>query len=107
MLYRFRSRAAADFVMLEVHARQLLGILGKEPTPQGIVTVDQIPAAIAALESALSREGQNAHNRDDYAVEGHAEDAEKQHVSLQQRAAPLLHMLRDAQAEGKDVTWGA
>jgi hypothetical protein len=103
MLYRFKSRAAPDFVMLEVHARQLLDIVGKSPAPQGIITVEQIPGAIAALEAALNREGSNAHNNDDYAVEGHA--AEKQHVGLHQRAAPLLHMLKDSQADNKDVTW--
>ena len=106
MLYRFKPRAAPDFVMLEVHARQLLDIVGKSSAPQGIITVDQIPAAIAAIEAALAREAGNAHNHDDYAVEGHDSDAEKQHVGLHQRAAPLLHMLKDSQADGKDVTWG-
>jgi hypothetical protein len=107
MLYKFQSRATPDFVMLEVHARQLLDIVGKPAAPQGIITVEQIPAAIAALESALAREASSApHNHDDHVVEGHADDAEKQHVSLHQRAAPLLHMLRDSLAEKKDVTWG-
>ncbi|MET3493674.1 DUF1840 domain-containing protein [Variovorax boronicumulans] len=106
MLYRFKSRAAPDFVMLEVHARQLLDIVGKSAAPQGIITVDQIPAAIAAIDAALAREAGNAHNHDDYAVEGHDSDAEKQHVGLHQRAAPLLHMLKDSLADGKDVTWG-
>ena len=105
MLYRFQSRASPDFVMLEVHARQLLDIVGKSVAPQGIITVEQIPGAISALEGALAREGANAHNHDDYAVEGHANDAEKQHVGLHQRAAPLLHMLRDSKADNKDVTW--
>lgn len=105
MLYRFKSRAAPDFVMLELHARQLLDIVGKSAAPQGIITVEQIPAAIAALEAALAREGSNAHNNDDYAVEGHAAEAERQHVGLHQRAAPLLHMLRDSKADNKDVTW--
>ncbi|MCR6479931.1 DUF1840 domain-containing protein [Variovorax sp. ZS18.2.2] len=105
MLYRFKSRAAPDFVMLEVHARQLLDIVGKSPAPQGIITVEQIPGAIAALEAALAREGGNSHNNDDYAVEGHTSEAEKQHVGLHQRAAPLLHMLKDSQADNKDVTW--
>src|ERR1041384_2012420 len=105
MLYRFQSRASPDFVMLEVHARQLLDIVGKSAAPQGIITVEQIPGAIAALEAALAREGSNAHNNDDYPVEGHASEAEKRHVGLHQRAAPLLHMLRDSQADNKDVTW--
>ena len=105
MLYRFQSRASPDFVMLEVHARQLLDIVGKSPAPQGIITVEQIPGAIAALEAALAREGRNSHNNDDYAVEGHTSEAEKQHVGLHQRAAPLMHMLKDSLAEKKDVTW--
>ncbi|MDP9602006.1 DUF1840 domain-containing protein [Variovorax sp. NFACC27] len=105
MLYRFQSRASPDFVMLEVHARQLLEIVGKSAAPQGIITVEQIPGAIAAIEAALAREASNAHNNDDYAVEGHANEAEKQHVGLHQRAIPLLHMLKDSLAEKKDVTW--
>ena len=51
MLYRFKSQATADVVMLEPNARQLLDVIGKTPGPQGIVTVDQIPAAVSALGS--------------------------------------------------------
>ncbi len=107
MLYKFKSRASSDFVMLELHARQLLEIVtGRPPERTGVVTVEQLPGAIAALEAALSRESSNAHNNDQFAVEGHDEAAEKQHVSLNQRAAPLLHMLKDSLAEKKDVVWG-
>ncbi|GAA4357062.1 DUF1840 domain-containing protein [Variovorax defluvii] len=106
MLYEFKSRAAPPFKMLETHARQLFDVIGKTPTRQGVITVDQMPAAIAALEAAIAREGQNAHNYDDYAVEGHDENAEKQHVGLHQRAVPLLHMLKASLSDGKDVTWG-
>jgi hypothetical protein len=90
MLYRFQSRASADFVMLEVHARQLLDIVGKSVAPQGIITVEQIPGAISALEAALAREGGNTHNHDDYAVEGHANDAEKQHVGCTSAQPPCF-----------------
>ena len=105
MLYKFKSRASPSFVMLELHARQLLEIIGKPPERKGVVTVEQMPGAIAALDAALAREGHNAHNNDDFAVEGHDEVAEKQHVSLHQRAAPLLHMLKESLAEKKDVLW--
>jgi hypothetical protein len=107
MIYKFKSRASSDFVMLEVHARQLFEIIGKAPARKGVITVDQIPAAIAALEAALAREKSNAHNNDNFAVEGHDEAAEKQHVSLHQRATPLLHMLKESLSEKKDVTWEA
>ncbi len=105
MLYRFKSRASQDFVMLEVNARQVLDIIGKPISPQGIVTVAQIPAAISALEAAMAQESANVHNDDSFAVEGHANDAEIQHVGLRQRATPLLHMLKDSLADNKDVTW--
>jgi Domain of unknown function (DUF1840) len=107
MLYRFKSQATADVVMLEANARQLLEIVGKPSGGKGIITVDQMPAAIAALENAVRMDGsQNQHNHDAFAVESHADDAERQHVGLHQRAAPLLDMLKRSQAEGKDVVWG-
>jgi hypothetical protein len=105
MLYRFKSRATPPFVMLDIHARQLFEIIGKAPAPKGVITSDQMPAAISALEAAMAREHRNIHNDDDYAVEGHDNEAEKQHVSLRQRATPLLHMLKDSLADGKDVVW--
>ncbi len=107
MLYRFKSKAAGDVIMLEANARQLLDIVGKPGGAKGIFTVEQIPAAISALESAIGNDAvQNHHNRDAFAAENHAEDAERQHVGLHQRAAPLIHMLKLAQAEGQDVVWG-
>lgn len=106
MLYRFKSRTSPDFVMLEAHARQLFDVIGKSPSPMGIITVEQIPAAIAALEAAMAQERGNAHNNDNFAVEDHENDAEVQHIGLRQRAAPLLHMLKDSLADNKDVTWG-
>jgi hypothetical protein len=97
MLYRFKSQASADFVMLETNARQVLEIIGKSASASGVVTVDQMPAAIAALEAAVAQETQNANH------DPHAEEA--QHVALRQRAAPLLAMLRESLSEGKDVIW--
>jgi hypothetical protein len=107
MLYRFKSQATADVVMLEANARQLLDIVGKPAGPKGIITLDQIPAAVSALESAVRSDAtQNNRNHDAFAVEAHAEGAEREHVGLHQRAAPLIDMLKRSQAEGKDVVWG-
>lgn len=107
MLYQFKSQATADVVMLEPNARQLLDVIGKTPSPQGIVTVDQIPAAISALETAIHRELENGkHNHDAMAAENHDEVAEREHVGLHQRATPFLDMLKRSHAEGRDVVWG-
>ena len=107
MLYRFKSQATADVVMLEPNARQLLEVIGKAPGAQGIITSDQIPGAISALEAAIAHEhAQHRHNDDAFASEKHEEPAEREHVALHQRAAPLIDMLKRSSAEGKDVVWG-
>jgi hypothetical protein len=107
MLYRFKSQSDADFVMLEANARELLEIIGKPPGRQGIITIEQIPDAVAKLEAAIASDAQhNKHNRDAFAMEAHADAAEREHVGLHQRASPLLHMLKRSQAEGHVVVWG-
>ena len=40
MLYKFKTRAAADLILLEPHAHRLLHIIGKDPEPQGIITLE-------------------------------------------------------------------
>jgi hypothetical protein len=106
MLYRFKSQATEDIVMMEGNARQLLDIVGKASS-KGIITVDEMPAAIGALEGAVRQDASsNRHNHDSFATEDHADDAERVHVGLHQRAAPLIHMLKRSLAEGKDVVWG-
>ncbi|MEO7242724.1 MAG: DUF1840 domain-containing protein [Variovorax sp.] len=107
MLYRFKSQATADVVMLEATGRQMLDIIGKAASAKGIVTVEQLPTAIHALETAVRAEtGDNPHNADAFATEGHAEEAERQHVGLHQRAAPLIDMFKRSLADKEDVVWG-
>ena len=55
MLYTFKSRAAANLIMLQSNAERVLDLIGKQPGPKGIITAAQMPAAIAALERALER----------------------------------------------------
>ncbi len=109
MLYKFKSRAAADLIMLEAHGRQLLQIMGKSPDdPHGIVTVAQIPDAIAALQAAVQRDdalrAQSDASQDDER-DGDDAQAPRDTVSLRQRAAPFIEMLRRSQAEDRDVVW--
>jgi cyclopropane-fatty-acyl-phospholipid synthase len=107
MLYKFKSKAAADLIMLEPQGRQILEIIGKTPGANGIVTAAQIPGAIAALEAAVKaseaqppvQEGQDAEGEEE--LGGPAET-----VKLRQRAAPFIEMLRKSAAEQADVVWG-
>ena len=109
MLYKFKSRATADLILLEPHAKRLLQIMGKEASPSGIVTVAQIPAAVLALEAAVALdEEQHAQTRAARHAEGldtDADEAQSETVRLHQRAAPLIEMLRCSLAEEHDVVW--
>jgi len=109
MLYKFKSRATADLIMLDAQGQRMLRIMGKEVAPQGIVTVAQIPAAITAIEAAVAAEEGGA--ADPTAQEAPAEsqgqpDDAHDRVTLRQRAAPFLDMLRRSAAEDADVVWG-
>lgn len=109
MLYKFKSRATADLIMLEANGRQVLEIMGKSPEAHGIITLEQIPAAIAALEAAVAEDAarRSAAGTDDAdeAEEDASQSAGNDGVSLGRRVAPLVEMLRRSAAEGKEVTW--
>jgi cyclopropane-fatty-acyl-phospholipid synthase len=104
MIYKFKSQAAADVIMLQANGDQMLTIIGKDPAPQGIVTVAQIPAAIAALEAAIVvHEEVEARRR---ANPGLQIETEGDSVLLRQRAAPFIDLLKTSAQAGKDVVWG-
>lgn len=104
MLYKFKSQAAADVIMLNQNGKQMLTIIGKDPAPQGIITVEQIPAAIAALEAAiLVHEAALAQRSEQPDVEV---EVDGDSVMLRHRAAPFIDLLRTSAAAGKDVVWG-
>lgn len=113
MPYQFKSRATADLIMLDATAQRLLALIGKETGRPGIITLEQIPAAIAALEQAVqSDEAQRAAagkgQEDADASEDGEDDAKvspRDAVSLRQRVAPFIDMLKRSAAEGRDVTW--
>jgi hypothetical protein len=103
MLYRFKSQATADLVMLNDTGEQVLAAMGKTVAPQGVITVAQIPAALAALAQAVADSEAVPATEDDT----DADDAPKADtVRLRQRTTPLLAMLKESLAAGKDVVWG-
>ncbi len=106
MLYKFNSRASPPFVMLEVHARQLFDIIGKAPERKGIVT---LAADAGCHRGARSGHGARAPQSPTTTTTMPSRATTTRPRSstwaLRQRAAPLLHMLRDSLADGKDVTW--
>lgn len=102
MIYKFKSKAAGDVIMMGPSGDQVLRILGKEPAPKGIVEPADMPAAIAALEKAVLDEEAA---RKDAEAEGEA-SRKGDGISLRQRAWPLVEMMKRAHAAGEPIVWG-
>jgi hypothetical protein len=116
MLFEFKSRATGSVVMTGDVGKRVLPLIGKSPDAKGIITVSQMPAAIAALEAACRREKEleaaakkqtanpSAAAQDDAVDSGTSDDPHL--IGLSQRVYPLIEMLKAAHAGGKDITWG-
>jgi hypothetical protein len=105
----FRSKAAGEIYMFAETARRIFDILGKDDTPRGVITADQVPDALARLTAAVDAEKEAlraAQKQSDEAERRGDEAAAARAVSLGQRAFPLIEMLRAAQKKKVDVTWG-
>ncbi len=105
MLYKFKSKATGDVIMLGPNGDQLLRILGREPAATGIVEVAAMPAAMAALREAVTVDERE---RAPGATEGSAPPGtpNASGISLRQRVWPVLEMLQRAHAAGEPVVWG-
>lgn len=109
MIVTFKSAACADVIYFGDVAKRMMELMGKEPDAKGIVTVEQLPAAIARLRTAIAadKERHRRHVLDDApATEAAEGGGSRPHVSLTQRALPLLAMLEESLAEKKPVVWG-
>lgn len=102
-MFVFRSEVAPDIMMFGEVAKRLLEIIGKEAGARGVITVEQLPEAIARLRAAIAedRARHRPEGKDD-------EDAgpEGPRVSLAQRAIPFVEQLELSLARKKPVMWG-
>ncbi|MCU0931145.1 MAG: DUF1840 domain-containing protein [Serpentinimonas sp.] len=106
MLYRFKSKAAGDVVMLEPNGKQLLEILGKDPSRPGIILPEQLPAAVAALKAAVQAAEAVAASKKQEAQESGDDEPEPDRVSLRTRVAPFIELLQHSIRENTEVVWG-
>lgn len=123
MLFEFKSRATGSVIMTESVGKSMLEVIGKAPDARGIVTVAQLPEAIAALkaaveaermeiaqmlaEAAAGRAGSGTGRTDDTDEMAGSDDAGTAAIiRFGQRAAPLIEMFERSLAAGRDVTWG-
>ena len=105
MLFKFKSRATGDLVMLEPAGRRLLEVLGREPSPQGIFEVDDLPALQQRLEEAVEQD--DAHWAQAQAqAQAQGQQIRKPEVTLRQRVWPMRDMMRRSHAQGESIVWG-
>ena len=108
MLVTFKCRAAADVPMYAENAKLLLSTIGKslepESAPRGIITADEVPAALARLKTAADAARRTDKERSDGARDD--EPGQALSVGLAQRAFPLIEMLERAAKDHRDVVWG-
>jgi Domain of unknown function (DUF1840) len=99
MIYKFKSKATGDVIMLGPNGDQMLRIIGREPGVKGIIEVEHMAAAIDALQAAVRAEEVQAEADED-------EAAPRASVSLRQRLWPVVDMLKRARDAGQPVVWG-
>jgi len=106
MIYKFRSQATGDVIMLGPHGDHFLSLLGREPAPRGILEVAHTPDALQRIEAALQAEAQARTEPGAGAPDAAGEAAPAEPVSLRQRLWPMVEMIREAQAAGQPIVWG-
>ncbi|HEX7747653.1 MAG TPA: DUF1840 domain-containing protein [Bordetella sp.] len=102
MFIKFHSKAAADVMMRVDDAAPLLRAAGKaiggEFPTLGVLTHEQLPAAIAGLEAAVHASPTPMPDDDEI-------DHRLAKVTLRQRAFPLLEMMHASLDANTDILW--
>jgi regulator of protease activity HflC (stomatin/prohibitin superfamily) len=106
MLFKFKSKATGDLIMLEPNGRRVLQIIGKDAQPKGIILPEQMPAAVGALEAAIAKEEADQKAIIDEAKAKGETPPRIDAISLRQRAVPFLDMLRRCEKAGQEIVWG-
>lgn len=83
-------------------ARRMMEIMGKGTAERGVITVEQLPEAIARLRTAIAEDRAAGRPEDEDGGEGE----EGLRIGLAQRALPLVELLERAREEKVPVLWG-
>jgi hypothetical protein len=106
MIYKFKSKAAGDIIMMGPNGDALMRVLGREPAAKGIIEPAACGAAIVAIEQALlADEAARAEAQAEAAARGDTLPAQEG-VGLRQRLWPMVEMLKRAGAAHEPVVWG-
>ena len=107
MIYKFKSRAAGDVIMMAEPGDEVLRIVGKSAAARGIIEAASMPAAISAIEAAVAaEEAVRAQAAQEAAAASGGKPVPRDGVTLRQRVWPLVEMMKRSAAEGADIVWG-
>jgi hypothetical protein len=106
MIYKFKSAATGDLIMMGPTGDALLRALGREPAPKGIIEPADMPAAMAAIAQAVQTdEAARAQAEQEAAARGERLKP-TEGPGLRQRLWPMVEMLKRAAAAAEPVVWG-
>lgn len=103
MLYRFKSQSAAEVILFKEPGEEMLSIMGKAASPQGVITLAQMPAAILALKQAI-QQGDVSTNANLSPQTGDYDIQPPIHIN--RRLVPMITLLQQSLAGRQDVVWG-
>lgn len=113
MLVVFRSSATESITMFKDHAVELLRMMGATGHIPGAFNADDVPAALARLESAVEQLKMVKHadtpvrpaDNEDWASDEDKELEKRQPIAITTRAVPLLSILKRAAAAKAEISW--
>jgi hypothetical protein len=106
MLVKFVSSTDGAMLMFADVAAPLLRFLGKTPAPRGVFAADEVPRLLAALV-ALHDGTPGGALLDGDAHAAREAAAHEVPVSLRQRVAPMIELLRHTAAHEGYLLWEA
>jgi Domain of unknown function (DUF1840) len=106
MLYKFKSAATGDLIMLEPNGRRVLEIIGKDAGPTGIILPEHMAAAQTAIQQAVEREEAQQQAALQEAKAQGKPTPTFEVLSLRKRAWPMVEMLQRCAKENVPITWG-
>lgn len=109
MIYKFKSKATGDLIMLQPNGEAVLKIIGKADAEQlrrGILLPEELEHAIHALQKAVAHDEQARAELVQQAVAEGQTPPPAPTVTLRQRSLPFIQMAQRCLAEKKEIVWG-
>jgi hypothetical protein len=108
-MYKFKSRAAGNLIMLEPNGRQILAIIGKLVSAtegKGILLPEQMPAAIKALEAAVALDETRRAQLAAQTADVGQNVTNSEGIPLKLRALPFVEMIKRSYKSDDESVWG-